>query len=127
MNSINYPKIILIDLKRQIDDLNLHIGHQWLPIVDISALLSGLFTVFVNPEYVEGESSSFIYWVITEFIENRDLSEIQKLYIRDVLLKIIQDIKLELDSKDLLNNYFPYEFKELLSTGSVVLSKIDSG
>lgn len=121
------PKIIIVDLKRPLDELQLHLGKDWLPTIDIEALLSSLFSIFVNPDCVETETNLFIYWFIKEFVENRELSDIQKLYIRDVLIKVIQEIHNELSVKGLLNNYFPYGFKNMLATGSVVLSKIDSG
>lgn len=127
MDNITYPRTIIVELVRQLDDLKLHLDKNWLPTIDIHALLSGLFTIFINPECIEQETNNFIFWTINEFVENRDLSDIQKLYIRDVLIKVIHDIHTDLYTKGLLNNYFPYGFKELLSTGSVVLSKIDSG
>lgn len=120
------PDIIIVDLDKALSDLKLHLGREWLPIIDVEALLSGLISIFINPEHIEAETNRFIFWVITEFIENRDLSDIQRLYIRDVLIKTIQEINIEFTNRGFLNNYFPYGFKQILATGSVVLTKIDS-
>lgn len=118
------PKLIIINLSRIVNELKLSIGSEWLPVLDIHSLLSIIFTCFITPINTENLIPRTLKFIVDETIENRDLSDIQKIYIVSVLKAAMQDIYDELLTLGLLTEYFPYEFKQLLPDGSVSLSKI---
>lgn len=122
-----YSKIVIINIGRALDKLYSYINVSWMPVIDIDALLSIIFSCYYSVQNLDENTDNTVNWLMNDGFEFKELTLMQHQYIVKVIKEVMQDIYDELLHTGLLTTgYFPYEYKQRLPDNSVVLTIANS-
>lgn len=123
MNKI--PDYIILDISSIIQDCREQLSQSWIYTVDIEFILQNLFDAFIDVQNTEQNLDLCMHWLKHEGLETKaDNTLLQTEFILHVVKVSAQKILDELISIGYYTyEYFPYEFKGILSGDAVLLSR----
>lgn len=121
----NSPDILILGIEDIIQDCEEQLSQSWIFTIDIEFILQNLFNCFIDVQNTSNNLNQFYSWLKLEGLELKaDHTPLQVEFVLHVIHSTAQNILAVLIEHGYYNyEYFPYEFKRILTGKAIVLTK----